>query len=463
MKNLTYLKYLIIALLISLSFCIDGDIHDFFLPNGLKVILMERHGAPKIAVNIAYNVGRHDEPINQQGINRIVHYSFSNMGTIKYPDGKVAKIRDEYDATYGDHSDVDISYLWTEIHKDGLEFVLDFESDRMINIIFDDKNIEEVKKRYITKWESIDKMQIQVNNSLSKLWEGHPYESGANPNPDSINKLNLESIRLWYETYYVPNNAVLTVVGNIDLQSTTKLIYQYLAHLESVNTIPADPDLSLELINSNSNIITNISVPSFSMYVNIAATTISFPSSRDSDFAILDNIAGIIRLSYSQETALADKFTDNGKIALGMGVDIDKRLGFSSLFFISGAPFKTISIKKLHNQIYKTFMHISENGIEEETLNYYKKHQLLQEYKNHYSFSKIAKNIAYSELVLGDYKYYNRKMETLKKLSNDQIKQTIKKYISEDEFRTVSMLLNKKMWNFPVLGFIINTFFKDVF
>ena len=108
-------------------------------------------------------------------------------------------------------------------------------------------------------------------------------------------------------------------------------------------------------------------------------------------------------------------------------------------------------------------MHISENGIEEETLNYYKKHQLLQEYKNHYSFSKIAKNIAYSELVLGDYKYYNRKMETLKKLSNDQIKQTIKKYISEDEFRTVSMLLNKKIWNFPVLGFIVNKFFKDVF
>ena len=227
MKILTYLKYLIIALLISLSFCIDGDIHDFFLPNGLKVILMERYGAPKIAVNIAYNVGIHDEPIDQQGINRIVHYSFFNMGTIKYPDRKIAKIRDEYDAAYGDHSYFDISYLWTEIHKDGLEFVLDFESDRMINIIFDDKNIEKVKKRYITKGESIDEFQRQVNNSLSKLWEGHPYESGTNLNPDSINKLNLESIRLWYEMYYVPNNAVLTVVGNIDLQSTTKLIYQY--------------------------------------------------------------------------------------------------------------------------------------------------------------------------------------------------------------------------------------------
>ena len=199
------------------------------------------------------------------------------------------------------------------------------------------------------------------------------------------------------------------------------------------------------------------------MYINVAATTISFPSSRDSDFAILDNIAGIIRLSYSQKTALADKFTDNGKIALGMGVDIDKRLGFSSLFFISGAPFKTISIKKLHNQIYKTFMHISENGIEEETLNYYKKYQLLQEYKNHYSFSKIAKNIAYAELVLGDYKYYNRKMETLKNLSNEQIKQTIKKNISEDEFRTVSLLINKKIWNFPVLGFITRIFLKDFF
>ena len=58
---------LLSVLFISTSTAFEGDIHDFFLPNGLKVILMERHGAPKVAVNIAYNVGSHDEPMGKKG------------------------------------------------------------------------------------------------------------------------------------------------------------------------------------------------------------------------------------------------------------------------------------------------------------------------------------------------------------------------------------------------------------
>ena len=69
-KNLFFLLYSFI--LFSLSFSLDGDVHDFFLPNGLKVILKERHGAPKVAVSIAYNVGSHDEKWGQKGINALM-------------------------------------------------------------------------------------------------------------------------------------------------------------------------------------------------------------------------------------------------------------------------------------------------------------------------------------------------------------------------------------------------------
>ena len=50
----------------------DGDMYDFFLPNGLKVILMEKHGAPKAAVSLFYHVGSHDDKEGQKGINMII-------------------------------------------------------------------------------------------------------------------------------------------------------------------------------------------------------------------------------------------------------------------------------------------------------------------------------------------------------------------------------------------------------
>ena len=88
-KNIFFLLYSFI--LFSLSFSLDGDVHDFFLPNGLKVILMERHGAPQVAVNIAYNVGSHDEPAKQRGINQLTK-DIVLGGTELYPFKKLSKI-----------------------------------------------------------------------------------------------------------------------------------------------------------------------------------------------------------------------------------------------------------------------------------------------------------------------------------------------------------------------------------
>ena len=153
---------LLSALFISTSTAFDGDIHDFFLPNGLKVILMERHGAPKVAVNIAYNVGSHDELIGKKGINDIVTKAIVLEGTELYPNEKIAKKRDEYTAGYGDGGTYDISYFWTEIPIDGLEFVLDLESDRMINVKINDDVLKKMRERYHVDWEEWKKNEVSI-------------------------------------------------------------------------------------------------------------------------------------------------------------------------------------------------------------------------------------------------------------------------------------------------------------
>ena len=233
--TLKFLPSLLFSVLfISTSTAFDGDIHDFFLPNGLKVILMERHGAPKVAVNIAYNVGSHDELIGKKGINDIVTKAIVLEGTELYPNEKIAKKRDEYTASYGDGGAYDISYFWTEIQIDGLEFVLDLESDRMINVKINDDVLIKMKERYHVDWEEWKKDEVSIAfNRAFKVFmpEGHAYQTHYKGIPDQVDSLTVQSCQSWYKSYFSPNNAVLVIVGDFDPKETTKLVYTYFSSI----------------------------------------------------------------------------------------------------------------------------------------------------------------------------------------------------------------------------------------
>ena len=68
--------------------------YDFFLPNGLKVIMMEKHAAPRVAVGTYFNVGLHDDPPGKKGVTAIVEYMMLE-GTAKYPNNRIDKIKTE--------------------------------------------------------------------------------------------------------------------------------------------------------------------------------------------------------------------------------------------------------------------------------------------------------------------------------------------------------------------------------
>ena len=69
---------------LSFVYALDGDMYDLFLPNGMKVILMEKHSAPKVGLGVYYNVGSHDEKWGQKGINKLIKRIIVTQGTDKF-------------------------------------------------------------------------------------------------------------------------------------------------------------------------------------------------------------------------------------------------------------------------------------------------------------------------------------------------------------------------------------------
>ena len=94
--------------------------------------------------------------------------------------------------------------------------------------------------------------------------------------------------------------------------------------------------------------------------------------------------------------------------------------------------------------------------IDDKVLNQHKKYKLLESYEDGYNYSHIAKQLANAELINGDYRAYNRNIELLKNLSNEDIKRVVNKYLISDNMIVYHMTVNEKSWYTPIVSFITN-------
>ena len=135
-------------------------------------------------------------------------------------------------------------------------------------------------------------------------------------------------------------------------------------------------------------------------------------------------------------------------------------LGYSGFFLYSFNVFRLGSVNKINKQILSTLKYIGDNGIEDKLLEQYKRLELLEEYEEYYAYNLIARRLVYAELILGDYKYYNKELEVLNELTNDDIKRVVKKYFTNDKRKTIVISMNddKKSWYTPIVSFVANQF-----
>ncbi len=448
---------LISFLLLSFTHAFEGDMYDFFLPNGLKVILMEKHAAPRVAVGVFYNVGSHDDPDGQKGITKIVKYMMLE-GTSKFPKSD-EKLMRELKSHIWDSVNKDRTYFSIEVPKENIDFALDLESDRMQNIIISDSLLEKTKLKLKTRedtWKNKNAFDVGFTELfLESMPEGHPYKTMDWGIKEQVDTLSLDACQNYYRTYFAPNNAVLVVVGDFNPEKATSLIYQYFNHLVPSESIPSDPDLSLK-INSKKIYKKNIEYSEEPLYFSFSTMTFMLPSARNDDVIILEHIADILQRDSYLPGEIFKKYTKNRRLMLQSQAWITTGLGFSNISIAGMNLFRDGSTKKIKRSILKTFEDIGKNGIDEKLLENQKKHNLLESYEDGYNYIWLAYQLGTSEIIYGDYRVYNRSIEILNNLSNADIKRVVKKYLHEDNLVIYELTANKKAWSTPIASFIAN-------
>jgi zinc protease len=216
------------------------------LPNGLKVVISEDHTAPVVTVAVYYNVGFRLEPKGRTGFAHLFeHMMFQGSANVKKFEH--AKFVEANGGSLNGHTDFDYTNYFETMPSNRVELGLWLESDRMRSLDVSEENLknqqavvsEEVRVNvlnqpyqffeWISLWENAFTNWNNSHNGYGDLAE--------------INAATIDDVRSFFKTYYAPNNAVLTVAGDVDVAEVKKMVEKHFASIPS-QPMPPRPDLT---------------------------------------------------------------------------------------------------------------------------------------------------------------------------------------------------------------------------
>jgi len=217
------------------------DYERFTLDNGLRVIVHEDRKAPVVAVSIWYHVGSKNEPEGQTGFAHLFEHLMFN-GSENY-DGEWFEPLERVGATSLNGTTwLDRTNYFQTVPTPGLDLILWMESDRMGHLLGAVTQEKLDNQRGVVQNEKRQGDNQPYGRVNYNLYEGlfppgHPYRHSTIGSMDDLNAASLDAVHQWFRDYYGPNNAVLALVGDIDVDTARELVERYFGD------IPAGPDV----------------------------------------------------------------------------------------------------------------------------------------------------------------------------------------------------------------------------
>jgi zinc protease len=187
------------------------------LDNGLRVLLLEDRRSPIVTVQMWYRVGARNETRGATGLAHFLeHLMF--RGTARYGPGVFARLVERNGGQHNAFTSQDVTSYYVNLAADRLDLVLELEADRMQHLLLDPAII--AAEREVVIEERRTRTEDDPGGALGEevsaiAFRAHPYGQPIIGWPTDLARITPEEIRAFYRTYYVPNNALLVVVGDV--------------------------------------------------------------------------------------------------------------------------------------------------------------------------------------------------------------------------------------------------------
>jgi len=196
------------------------------LPNGLKAVVAEDRSRPVLNLQVWYHVGSKDEREGRTGFAHLFEHMMFRGSRNVGPEEHMRLVR-EAGGEVNAYTTFDVTVYWQTVPSNYLERMLWLEADRMKSLVINEENF--TKEREVVKEER--RLRIEnppygtlMEDAFAATFEKYPYRHLPIGSMEDLNAATVKDVQDFFDTYYVPNNATIVMVGDFDTKEAFALI-----------------------------------------------------------------------------------------------------------------------------------------------------------------------------------------------------------------------------------------------
>ena len=410
---------------------------EYNLKNGLHVVLHQDKSAPVVAVSVMYHVGSKNELTNRTGFAHFFeHLLFEGSENIKR--GEFMKIVSANGGQNNANTSQDRTFYYEVFPSNQLATGLWLESERMMHPIINEVGVK--TQNEVVKEEKRLRVDNQpygnfVSEIMKRLFTKHPYNWVPIGSMADLDAATLEEFRAFNKKYYVPNNAVLVIAGDIDIAKTKQQVEAYFGAVPAgapvVQPQIKDIPITKEVIDTAYD--NNIQVPAI-----MAAYRI--PGMTNKESKVLEMASAV--LSQGNSSRMFKKMVDDKKNSLQVG-SFNYALEDYGAYITYALPNAETPLDTLLKDIDDEIVKLQNQLISVEEFT-----KIQNQFENAF-VDKNNRMLGVAENLADGYSFYkntnniNTELDEIRKVTRQDIMNVAKKYLNKNQ-RVVLYYLPKK-------------------
>ena len=402
------------------------DFEKYELDNGLKVILHQDNTTPIVAVSIMYEVGGKDSFEDRTGFAHFFeHLLFEGSENLER--GEIDDYVEGAGGSLNANTSNDRTYYYEILPSNQLALGLWIESERLLHAKVQAIGVE--TQRDVVKEERRQRYDNQPYGTLTmelykRAFAQHPYQHPNIGYMEDLTSAREEDFKRFYETYYVPNNAILSIAGDIDLAETKSLIDKYFSDIprgaEPPRVTVVEPPLGGEVRDT---VYDQVPLPALVMGYRTVAR-------EHPDYYAISMMNQV--LSQGQSSRLNKSLVDDQKLAVQVGSfpSSSQDPGLAIAFAL--APPGTEDLRPVEAAFEAEIDRMKNELISDREFQKLKNQIEVSAISGYGSVAGIAESLANNEMFLGDANLINTETDRYLAVTKEDIRRVAKAYYTPE-------------------------------
>ncbi len=412
------------------------EFEQYKLKNGMNVILHEDHSTPIVAVTVLYHVGSKNEFAERTGFAHFFeHLMFEGSDNIGR--GEYMKTVAANGGILNANTSFDRTFYFEILPSNQLELGLWMESERLLHLKVDSIGVQTQREVVKEEYRQSDNQPYGsfLREMFSRAFEKHSYNWVPIGSLDHLNEATIEEFIEFYKTYYVPNNATLSIAGDFDKKQLKKWIETYFSPIPRGTKEMHRPTIMEPIKNKEirDTVYDNIQLPAVMMGYHT-------PAQGTSDAYAVDMLAQI--LSQGNSSRLQKSIVDEQEKALFVGAFPfpSEDPGLSLMFGIPNTGVDIVDLEKaIDSEVEKLQYELISEKEFQKLRNQIENNMISQ----NSTVEGIAESLANYYIYYGDANLINTEISRYMKVTREDIQRVAKEYFRTDN-RVVLYYLPKE-------------------